>query len=144
MCVQYVKDYENKEQRKTPSRQSESKWQFPATTEAGTTLDSPCENRISSSSEWEALYNSAPTTGELILTSTSQTDHPAQDMLDVFLGPLLRKTLEKEEKSKSSLESLEITHEFTRQSQNEPGEEEMVPLTKKRNTLKDKVAMFLD
>lgn len=142
MCLQYVKDYE-KEQKKT-SRQCESKWQLPATTEAGITLDSPCENKKSSSSEREALYNSSPTTGEVIPRSITQTGNPAQDMLDLLLGPLLRKTIEKEEKSKSSVESVVVTHEFMRQSQNEIVGEEMVPLVKKRNTLKDKVAMLLD
>jgi hypothetical protein len=42
------------------------------------------------------------------------------------------------EKSEYVLESLEITHEFTRQSQKELVGE-MAPLIKKRNTLKDKV-----
>ncbi|XP_061342175.1 uncharacterized protein LOC133288435 isoform X2 [Gastrolobium bilobum] len=145
IAEQYVRDYENTEQQETSGRQCKSKWQFPAITEAGTTLDSPCENKKSSSSRREALYSSTPTTtGELIATSSSQTGHPAQDMLDLFLGPLLRKTLEKEEKRKSTVESLEITHEFNRLSQDENVGEEMVPLMKKRNTLKDKVAMFLD
>ncbi|KAL5168993.1 hypothetical protein HKD37_11G031004 [Glycine soja] len=74
--------------------------------------------------------------------SSRQRD-PAQDMLDLFLGPLLRKTLEKE-KIKSVVENAKITHEFSRQSQDKLAGEEMVPLMKKRNTLKDKVAMFLD
>jgi hypothetical protein len=74
------------------SRRCEPMWQFPPTTEVGTTLDSSCENKKTSSMEREALCNSAPspTTGEVIPTSTSQIGHPAQDMLDVFLGPLLR------------------------------------------------------
>jgi len=89
ICVQYVKDYEDKELQETSSRQCEPKWQFPATAEAGTTLDSLRENKKPSCSVREALYNSS-TTGEVIPTSTSQIGHPAQDMLDVFLGPLLR------------------------------------------------------
>ncbi|MCH84391.1 hypothetical protein A2U01_0005223, partial [Trifolium medium] len=92
IAEQYVKDSEDKEPQETTSRRCEPKWQFSATTEVGTTLDSSCENKKSSSMEREALYNSAPslTTGEVIPTSTSQIGHPAQDMLDVFLGPLLR------------------------------------------------------
>jgi len=143
MCMQYVKDYENKDRKERSSRQRESKWQFQDTNETGTTLDSSCENRISSGSGREDLSNSTSTTGELIATSTSQTGDPAQDMLDLFLGPLLRKTLEKE-KIKSVVENAKITHEFSRQSQDKLAGEEMVPLMKKRNTLKDKVAMFLD
>lgn len=90
IAEQYVKDCEDKELQETSSRQCEPKWQFPATAEAGTTLDSLRENKKPSSSVREALYNSSPTTGDVIPTSTSQIGHPAQDMLDVFLGPLLR------------------------------------------------------
>ncbi|TKY67699.1 hypothetical protein E2542_SST10594 [Spatholobus suberectus] len=144
IAEQYVKDYENKDRKEISSRQRESKWLFQVTNETGTTLDSPCENKNSSRSGMEALSNSTSTTGELIATNTSQTGDPAQDMLDLFLGPLLRKTLEKEERSKSIVENVEITHEFTRPSQDELAGEEIVPLMKKRNTLKDKVAMFLD
>ncbi|XP_020214963.1 uncharacterized protein LOC109798934 isoform X2 [Cajanus cajan] len=144
IAEQYVKDYEKKDRKEISSRECESKLQFQVTNETETTLDSPCENKISSGSGRETLSNSASTTDELIATSTSQTGDPAQDMLDLFLGPLLRKTLEKEEKSKSIVENIEITHEFTRQSQEELAGQEIVPLVKKRNTLKDKVAMFLD
>lgn len=90
IAEQYVKDYEDKKLQEMSSRQCEPKWQFPATAEAGTTVDSLSENKKPSSSVREALYNSSPTTGLVIPTSTSQIGHPAQDMLDVFLGPLLR------------------------------------------------------
>ncbi|KHN05420.1 uncharacterized protein LOC114378252 isoform X1 [Glycine soja] len=143
IAEQYVKDYENKDRKEISSRQHESKWQFQVTNETGHTLDSPCKNENSSKSGREDLSHFTSTTGELIATSTSQTGDPAQDMLDLFLGPLLRKTLEKE-KSKSIVKNVEITHEFTRQSQDKLAGEEIVPLTKKRNTFKDKVAMFLD
>ncbi|XP_045825456.1 NKAP-like protein [Trifolium pratense] len=92
IAEQYVKDSEDKEPQETTSRWCEQKWQFPAITEVGTTLDSSCENKKSYSMEREALCNSAPspTTDEVIPASTSQIGYPAQDMLDVFLGPLLR------------------------------------------------------
>ncbi|KAK7303005.1 hypothetical protein RJT34_13904 [Clitoria ternatea] len=108
----------------------------------GTAPDFPCENENSSISGREALSNSI-ITSELVATSTSQskTYNPAQDMLDMFLGPLLRKTIEKEETSKSIMENVKITHELTRKSQDEPNGGEIVPLMKKRNTLKDKVTM---
>ncbi|KAL2329100.1 hypothetical protein Fmac_022527 [Flemingia macrophylla] len=143
IAKQYVKDYENKDRKEISSRQCESKWQFQVANETATTLDFPCENKNSSRSGRKNLSNSTSTTDELIATSTSQTGDPAQDMLDLFLGPLLRKTLEKE-KSKSIVENIEIAHEFTRQSSDELARQEIVPLMKKRNTLKDKVAMFLD
>lgn len=144
IAEQYVKDYENKDRKEKSGRQRESKWQFLVTNETGTAVDSPCENKYSSGSAREDLSSSTSTTGELIATSTSLTGDPAQDMLELFLGPLLKTTREKEEKSKSVVQNVEITHEFTRQSQDELAGEEIVPLMKKRNTLKDMVAMFLD
>ncbi|KAK7404362.1 hypothetical protein VNO78_05203 [Psophocarpus tetragonolobus] len=144
IAEQYVKDYENKDKKEIPSRQHESKWQVQVTNE--TARDSPCGNKNINSlgSGNEDLSNSTSTTGELITSSTSQTGDPAQDMLDLLLGSLLRKTLEKEEeKSKSIVENVEITREFTGQSQDELAGE-VVPFIKKRKTLKDKVAMFLD
>ncbi|KAK7303012.1 hypothetical protein RJT34_13911 [Clitoria ternatea] len=137
----YVKDHENKERKET-SRQCEPKWQFQVTNEIGTTPDFPCENENSSISGREALSNSI-VTSELVATSISQsqTYNPAQDMLDMFLGPLLRKTIEKEETSKSIMENIKITHELTRKSQDEPTGGEIVPLMKTRNTLKDKVVL---
>lgn len=143
MCIQCVNEYENKDRKEISSRQSESKWEFQVTHETGNTLDAPCENRNPSNSRKQVLSNSTSKTGEVIETSTSRTGDPAQDMLNLFLGPLLSKTLEKE-KSKFIVENAKITHEFTRQSQELGGEEERVPLMKKRSTLKDKVAMFLE
>lgn len=140
MCIQYVNEYENKDGNEISSRRSESKCEFQVTYETGSTLDSPCEKENSSDSGKE---DPTSKTGEVIATSTSRTGDPAQDMLNLFLGPLLSKTLEKE-KSKYIVENAKITHEWTRQSQDEFGGEERVPLMKKRNTLKDKVAMFLD
>ncbi|KAL5055674.1 hypothetical protein RYX36_036356 [Vicia faba] len=97
IAEQYVKDYKDKEMQEAVGRQGEQKGQLLATTEAATTLDSSRENKKSSSLERDDLYTFAPTAGEVIPTSTSQIDHPAQNMLEVFLGPLLRTTLEKEE-----------------------------------------------
>ena len=154
MCMQYVKGYEDKKRQETSVRQCESKWQFPAKSESGTNLDFCCENTKPSSSSRETLSfssretlcNSTPTTtSELITTSTSQTGDPAQDMLDLLFGPLLKKPREKEEeKNKSLVGGLESTSEFTRKSKDDLVGEEMFPLMKKRSTLKDKVAMLLD
>ncbi|KAK7258051.1 hypothetical protein RIF29_32453 [Crotalaria pallida] len=90
-CMQYVRDHENKDRQETSGRQCESKWPIPSITETGTALDSPGEKKKSSSYASEALdISTVTTTGELINTSTSQTNNPAQDMLDLLLGPLLR------------------------------------------------------
>ncbi|XP_052733391.1 uncharacterized protein LOC108339794 isoform X1 [Vigna angularis] len=144
IAEQCVNEYENKDRKEISSRQSESKWEFQVTHETGTTLDSPCEKRNPFYTRKDVLSNSASQTGEVIDTSTSRIGDPAQDMLNLFLGPLLSKTLEKE-KSKHIVENAKITHEFTRQSQDELRGEERVPLMKKRYTLKDKhvLASFL-
>ncbi|KAE9616447.1 hypothetical protein Lalb_Chr03g0024971 [Lupinus albus] len=91
IAEQYVKDHENKVRQKTPGRRCEPDLLIPATSASGTAFDSPCENNKSSSSAREALDNSTlTTTGQLVTTIASQTDNPAQDMLDLLLGPLLR------------------------------------------------------
>ncbi|XP_058730180.1 uncharacterized protein LOC131602177 [Vicia villosa] len=97
IAEQYVKDYKDKETWETVDNLCEPKRRFPATTEAETTLDSSRENKKSSSLERDVLDTFASTAGRVIPTGSSQIDHPAQNMLDVFLGPLLRTTLEKEE-----------------------------------------------
>ncbi|CAL0304293.1 unnamed protein product [Lupinus luteus] len=143
IAEQYVKDH-NKDQQETLGRRCEPELPIPATSESGTAIDSPCGNKKPSGSAREALNNSTlTTTGQLVTTSTSQTDNPAQDMLDLLLGPLLWNLPEKE-KNKPTVDSLEFTDEFTGHSQAELAGEEMPPLMKRRSTLKDKVAMFLD
>lgn len=142
--MQYVKDYENKEQKEASCSQRESVEQFPVTSESGSSLDSCCEGKRSSTPAREGLCDSTLNkTAEFVATGTSQTGDPAQEMLDLFLGPLLKKPL-KEEKNKSIVEGMEFTQEFTRKSQEEFAGEEMIPLMKKKSSLKDKVAMFLD
>ena len=63
-------------------------------------------------------------------------------MLDLFLGPLLKKPFEQE--NRSFIKDMEFAYEFERQSQNTVVGEEIEPLMKKKSSLKDKVAMFLD
>ncbi|OIW08846.1 hypothetical protein TanjilG_16427 [Lupinus angustifolius] len=83
IAEQYVKDHENKDPQETPGRRHEPELLISATSESGTALDSPCEN------------STLTTIGQLVTTSISQTDNPAQDMLDLLLGPLLRNLPEK-------------------------------------------------
>ncbi|KAJ0095365.1 hypothetical protein Patl1_15765 [Pistacia atlantica] len=75
------------------------------------------------------------------LTSVqSRTGDPAQDMLDLFLGPLLKKPRgDKEKKTEFTTND----EGFRQLSQNDVGEE-MVSHIKSKSSLKDKVAMFLD
>lgn len=74
----------------------------------------------------------------------SMSGNPTQDMLDLFLGPLLKKTREKEKKVDLTTEEIDFDLEMSRR-QNKPGEElANVAVAKKKSSLKDRVAMFLD
>ncbi|OMO72385.1 hypothetical protein COLO4_27646 [Corchorus olitorius] len=76
------------------------------------------------------------------LINISRTGDPAQDMLNLLLGPLLKKT-EEEKRTEFILKDLKFANELEKGRQND-FKEETVPLTKKKCTLKDKVAMLLD
>ncbi|KAH1097877.1 hypothetical protein J1N35_014798 [Gossypium stocksii] len=76
------------------------------------------------------------------LINTSRTGDPAHDMLDLFLGPLLKKPVD-EKRTEFVRRDLTFSKELGKGSQNDV-KEETVPLTKKKCTLRDKVAMLLD
>lgn len=115
---------------------SERFWQDPMTVSSsnnsGCLLDVPYSNP-----------NSSVTLAreEKVITDSGTVD-PAQDMLDLFLGPLLKKPLKEE--NKSFMKDAAFAYEIERLSQNVVSGEEMGPLMKKKSSLKDKVAMFLD
>ncbi|CAK9162785.1 unnamed protein product [Ilex paraguariensis] len=77
-------------------------------------------------------------------TSPNLTGNPTQDMLDLFLGPLLKKPPDKEKEVGLIREDMTFANELRKHSQNLLLGEEPVPLTKKKSSLKDKVAMFFD
>ncbi|OMO89426.1 hypothetical protein CCACVL1_07837 [Corchorus capsularis] len=76
------------------------------------------------------------------LINISRTGDPAQDMLNLLLGPLLKKT-DEEKRTEFILKDLKFADELGKGRQNDV-KEETVTLTKKKCTLKDKVAMLLD
>ncbi|KAB2041548.1 hypothetical protein E1A91_D02G161100v1 [Gossypium mustelinum] len=80
--------------------------------------------------------------GDKHLINTSRTGDPAHDMLDLFLGPLLKKPVD-EKRTEFVRRDLTFSKELGKGSQNDV-KEETVPLTKKKCTLRDKVAMLLD
>ncbi|XP_057962961.1 uncharacterized protein LOC131154298 [Malania oleifera] len=89
-------------------------------------------------------YNSTENlASEETVIHPGRTGDPTQDMLDLFLGPLLKKP-SKHKKIDFFSEDVKISHEFRKPSQNKMAGEEPVPLMKKKSSLKDKVAMFLD
>lgn len=70
-----------------------------------------------------------------------RTGDPAQDMLDLFLGPLLKKS---PEGNKPLVKDMKFTYEFERFNQNNVFGEAAEPLMKKKSSLSEKVAKFLD
>ncbi|XVE91791.1 hypothetical protein REPUB_Repub01dG0042100 [Reevesia pubescens] len=110
-------------------------------TESKSSLIALDGNQISPSHE--STYDSTQSLkGEKYFSSTIRTGDPAQDMLDLFLGPLLKKTVE-EKRTEFITRDLTFSNEFGKGSQNDV-KEETAPLTKKKCTLKDKVAMLLE
>lgn len=95
--------------------------------------------------EMVSVHNSIGTSaGEGTIVNPSRTGDPAQDMLDLLLGPLLRKPAWEENKIGLIKEDLMFAGDIAKQRQNNIGTEVVVPLTKKKSSLKDKVAKFLD
>ncbi|KAL2938895.1 Uncharacterized protein RDABS01_022344 [Bienertia sinuspersici] len=72
----------------------------------------------------------------------SITFDPARDMLELFLGPLLRKTKEGEMKMDSITEKTKLDYEFSNRSEND--NDKGAPEMKKKFSLKDNVGKLLD
>lgn len=87
----------------------------------------------------EPTYNSA----EKSVFNPGKTGDPGQDMLDLYLGPLLRKPTLDDQMNGSLSEDMKFELELKKLSQNNIAEER-IPLVKKKSSLKDKVAMLLD
>ena len=79
-----------------------------------------------------------------VTITTSRTGDPAQDMLELLLGPLLRKPQAGERTLDTLRKDMAIACDFGEDISSQAGVEQEVPLTKKRSSLKDKVAMFLE
>lgn len=91
-----------------------------------------------------AFCNSNPSlTSEQNLLSSNRTGDPAQDMLDLFLGPLLKKPLEEETRTKFTTNDIDFSNGFSKRNQNDVGQENVL-LMKTKSSLKDKVALLLD
>lgn len=105
-------------------------------------------NQTSATHDVIASYksNSGSTSIEENIINARGTRDPAHDMLDLFLGPLLKKPVE-EKKNDFVIGDVAFSQEFRKigiQTKNDIAREEIVPLMKKKSSLKDKVAMFLD
>lgn len=72
----------------------------------------------------------------------NMSENPTQDMLDLFLGPLLKKTHE-EKRVEMVREQMSLAHDLNKKTQSNPSEVQPL-MVKKRSSLKDKVSLFLD
>ncbi|THU69318.1 hypothetical protein C4D60_Mb08t13170 [Musa balbisiana] len=94
----------------------------------------------------QALSRCTKTSGPNFPEATPRTGDAAQDMLDLLLGPLLKKpTSEEHENRTVATETMNLTHKPSEPSttSKEIWKEEVL-LTKRKSSLKDKVAMLLD
>ncbi|KAK1552440.1 hypothetical protein Q3G72_017052 [Acer saccharum] len=82
-------------------------------------------------------------TGEKCLLSAATTGDPAQYMLDLFLGPLLKKPIQQEKKTEFTANDMVYSNKLQKLSQSDVREEIVYPM-KTKSSLKDKVAMLLD
>ncbi|XP_041012933.1 uncharacterized protein LOC121256267 [Juglans microcarpa x Juglans regia] len=118
--------------RKVPMKLSSSN-------DSGGLLDVPNSNRGSPPHDLTA-FDSCNVTGASEIDM--RTGDPAQDMLDLFLGPLLKKSLKEE--NKPFVKDMQFAYEFERLNQNNVLGEQAEPLMKKKSSLSEKVAKFLD
>lgn len=73
----------------------------------------------------------------------SSTGDPAQDMLDLLLGPLLTQP-PKKEKLDVITDEMIAAHRLKKQNQKLESNDAVIPLAKKKTSLRDQVAMFLN
>ncbi|KAJ7942723.1 Serine/threonine-protein kinase dhkG [Quillaja saponaria] len=143
IAEEYVKADKNMKQEKASDRGPENRYpaRNPCRIELGDAPDAPVNEKISTFPATAVLYSSV---GKVVSNNNaSQTGDPAQDMLGLFLGPLLKKPLD-EDKYKCMTEDLTIAYKFNCQNEDNVVGEQMVPLAKKKSSLKGKVAMLLD
>ncbi|KAG1362821.1 hypothetical protein COCNU_10G010400 [Cocos nucifera] len=90
--------------------------------------------------------NKQKSTGvENMATNVRRTRNAAQDMLDLFPGPLLQKPPDDEQETGAiKTESMNITCEDDKQATSREMWREEATLPKEKSSLKDEVAMFLD
>ncbi|KAF5747490.1 hypothetical protein HS088_TW05G00211 [Tripterygium wilfordii] len=104
-------------------------------------------NNISRSSTQEDITNSYSTMDQSRkqnFPDTGRTGDPAQDMLDLFLGPLLKKTREEEQNSEVISKDMTFNYDFQKESQHDVAADEMAPVMKKKSSLRDQVSRLLD
>lgn len=100
-------------------------------------------NETKAAHEVSSFKKSENSSTEEIVININRTGDPAQDMLDLFLGPLLKKPVD-EKKKDFAMSDTDFSQQFGIQSKTNIVREETAPSMKKKSSLKDKIAMFLD
>ncbi|KAJ4849756.1 hypothetical protein Tsubulata_042993 [Turnera subulata] len=104
------------------------------------------DHRIESTAKQSSDPSKGGEGGGCLVGEGRRTGDPAQDMLDLLLGPLLNKPVEEGKRTDLDIEDDASFFEFRNLRQNNLVLEEKVPLVvvKKKTSLKDKVSLLLD
>ncbi|KAF6150666.1 hypothetical protein GIB67_020749 [Kingdonia uniflora] len=113
-------------------------------TQSSGSLQSYTTLKSSSNSTITKLWERETSGSQDIIRNPVRTGDSTQDMLDLFLGPLLVKPQTEKRKLGDVCETIPLNCEFREPSQSEVLETNMPPVTKKKSSLRDKVAMFFD
>ncbi|KAB5544946.1 hypothetical protein DKX38_013058 [Salix brachista] len=145
--MQYVKADEDSRRKQTSGRECKLQRQLPTTASSKNDLEESFivldDKHMSASCETTSCSSTMNLVSEESLISSSRTGDPAHDMLDLFLGPLLKKPMEKEKRSEFIAKDVDFTFELKKKSQCDFGDE-MAPPMKKKSSLKDQVSLLLD
>lgn len=147
IAKEYVRANTDAEQQQLSNSNCELESQFQSTSPS--TRDpftGPQSNQILPAHEPTAASSksSENLTSKEILFSSNRTGDPAQDMLSLFLGPLLKQPVEEKKNTEIITEDMAFVSEYRKQSQNTAVGEELVSLMMMKRSIKDQVAMFLD
>lgn len=147
IAEEYVKADEDSRRKQTSGRECKLQRQLPATASSKNDLEESFivldGKHLSASCETTSYGSTMNLVSEESLISSSRTGDPAHDMLDLFLGPLLKKPMEKGKRSEFTTMDVDFTFELKKKTRNDFGDE-MVPPMKKKSSLKDKVSLLLD
>lgn len=122
--------------------ESKSKSSYSSSAVTGTSIIAPQDTRSQIYEEITSHHDSNENKSEVTLSASRMTGDPAQDMLELFLGPLLKKPIRKEEAS--SINDIVIPCEIKTQQHDAVISNKPITMTKKKSSLRDAVAMLLD
>lgn len=147
IAEEYVKADEDSRRKQTSGRECKLQRQLPTKASSKNDLEESFivldDKHISASCETTSCSSTMNLVSQESLISSSRTGDPAHDMLDLFLGPLLKKPMEIEKMSEFIAKDVDFTLELKKKSHSDFGDE-MAPPMKKKSSLKDKVSLLLD